>query len=331
MLTESVPLVLSRQLLGTFASSLHRLEPDVQVEVSEHALERIQPRAVSYEEQAAALRERLASVCESREEWSRAARALAGIDLDSGMRTLDPEYKLQKNVKIAMLYLEDDDAVNAELYIKKASALLGAVKNPELELQYKSCYARILDSKRRFVEAATRYYDLSQAGSFAIGDGRTVRPEDLEQALRAATRCAILASAGAQRSRILATLYKDERTMSLPVFPFLEKVYLERLLTAEEVARFAEDLAHHQMATLPDGSTVLERAVIEHNLEATSKLYRNIYIDGTIAWGNECINKKGEREKRGGAGRVCGRMIVKACGGGAAVPCIWYYSIAVSS
>ena len=28
-----------------------------------------------------------------------------------------------------------------------------------LELQYKTCYARILDSKRRFLEAALRYYE----------------------------------------------------------------------------------------------------------------------------------------------------------------------------
>ena len=38
-------------------------------------------------------------------------------------------------------------------------------QNVELELKYKGCYARILDSKRRFLEAATRYYDLSQAPS----------------------------------------------------------------------------------------------------------------------------------------------------------------------
>ena len=37
-------------------------------------------------------------------------------------------------------------------------------QSEELELQYKSCYARILDSKRRFLEAATRYYELSQVG-----------------------------------------------------------------------------------------------------------------------------------------------------------------------
>ena len=44
----------------------------------------------------------------------------------------------------------------------------------ELELQYKSCYARILDAKRRFLEAATRYYELSQVGGRG-SDGAQVR------------------------------------------------------------------------------------------------------------------------------------------------------------
>jgi hypothetical protein len=48
-------------------------------------------------------------------------------------------------------------------------------QNEELELQYKTCYARILDSKRRFLEAATRYYELSQVGKRRIGSSE-VRP-----------------------------------------------------------------------------------------------------------------------------------------------------------
>ena len=51
------------------------------------------------------------------------------------------------------------------------------MQNPELELQYKSCYARILDAKRRFLEAATRYYDLSQSSSSSsTSDGTKVGP-----------------------------------------------------------------------------------------------------------------------------------------------------------
>ena len=41
---------------------------------------------------------------------------------------MDGEYKLSKNIKIARLYLEDDDAVKAEMFIKKASALIASCK-----------------------------------------------------------------------------------------------------------------------------------------------------------------------------------------------------------
>jgi hypothetical protein len=47
-------------------------------------------------------------------------------------------------------------------------------------------------------------------------------------ALTQAVVCAILAPAGPQRSRSLATLYKDDRTARLPVFPILEKMYGRR-------------------------------------------------------------------------------------------------------
>eukprot|EP00951_Prasinocladus_malaysianus_P046259 scaffold633740_cov55-Prasinocladus_malaysianus.AAC.1 len=58
--------------------------------------------------------------------------------------------------------MQDDDPVNAEVFIKKAHVLMSSCTDPATTLQYKVCYARILDSKRRFLEAATRYYELSQ-------------------------------------------------------------------------------------------------------------------------------------------------------------------------
>jgi len=98
-------------------------------------------------------------------------------------------------------------------------------------------------------------------------------------ALKYAVTCAILAQAGPHRSRMLATLYKDERCASLNIYPTLEKMYLERVLRKAEVQKFAEGLKEHQMAKLSDGSTVLERAVIEHNLLSASRIYNNITFD----------------------------------------------------
>lgn len=67
-----------------------------------------------------------------------------------------------------------------------------------------------------------------------------VSEQELTLALEAAVTCCILAAAGPQRSRVLANLYKDERTRGLPVFFFLEKVYLERILRREEVSACPE-------------------------------------------------------------------------------------------
>ncbi|KAF5207821.1 Cop9 signalosome complex subunit [Thalictrum thalictroides] len=278
MVSDDVPLVVSRQLLQTFAQDLGTLEPEAQKEIAHYALSQIQPRVVSFEEQVLIIREKLAELYESEEQWSRAAQMLSGIDLDSGIRMMDESYKLSKCVQIARLYLEDDDAVNAEAFINKASFLVSNSQHEVLNLQYKVCYARILDLKRKFLEAALRYYDISQIEKRQIGD-EMIDEDALEQALTAAVTCTILAAAGPQRSRVLATLYKDERCSKLKIYPILQKVYLERILRKPEIDAFAEELKAHQKALLPDNFTVLDRAMIEHNLLSASKLYTNISFE----------------------------------------------------
>lgn len=90
---------------------------------------------------------------------------------------LTAEYKGNIYVKIAQLYLEEEESVNAETYINRASILMSDVKDALLILRFKvrscplcyrsflprqSCFARILDYKRKFLEASVKYYDLSQ-------------------------------------------------------------------------------------------------------------------------------------------------------------------------
>lgn len=58
--------------------------------------------------------------------------------------------------------------------------------------------------------------------------------ESIQQLLQAAVTCAILHPASTHRSRMLATLYKDERVSNVaavPQFPFLEKMLMEHLIT----------------------------------------------------------------------------------------------------
>lgn len=178
------------------------------------------------------------------------------------------EYKLETYLKIARLFLEEDDPIQAEAYINRASLLQADTKFENLSILYKVCYARVLDYRRKFIEAAQRYNELSY---------RTIVDEDERMnALKKALICTILASAGQQRSRMLATLFKDERCQHLPAYSILEKMYLERIIRRSDLQEFEALLQPHQKATTVDGTTILDRAVFEHNLLSASKLYNNI-------------------------------------------------------
>eukprot|EP00743_Colponemidia_sp_Colp-15_P004745 GILK01005110.1.p1 GENE.GILK01005110.1~~GILK01005110.1.p1 ORF type:complete len:412 (+),score=83.92 GILK01005110.1:49-1236(+) len=263
-----VPLVISRQVFQHFAVEMEKLSNNELKELATFTLRALARHVVSFEEEDAIIREHLSEVYVAKQEYTEAARTLAGIQLESSMRVLTPTQKAEKYVKIAQLFLMDDDSTNAETFINRASMIIHEVKDENLQLLYKGNYARILDSKRKFLEAALRYYELSQQ--------KNIAQEDLLQLLSCAVTCAILAAAGPQRSRILGTLYKDERTAQLDNYEILKKMFMDRLLRRPEVQKFSQQLQRHHQASLEDGYTVLERAVIEHNLLAASKIYNNI-------------------------------------------------------
>jgi COP9 signalosome complex subunit 4 len=48
VLSDDVPLVVSRQLLQSFAEELGRLAPETQKEIAHYILAQIRPRVVSY-------------------------------------------------------------------------------------------------------------------------------------------------------------------------------------------------------------------------------------------------------------------------------------------
>ncbi len=65
---------------------------------------------------------------------------------------------------------------------------------------------------------------------------------------------------GQQRSRMLATLFKDERCQQLAAYGILEKMYLDRIIRGNLLQEFAAMLMPHQKATTGDGiciSTVI--------------------------------------------------------------------------
>ncbi|EIN10646.1 hypothetical protein PUNSTDRAFT_65075 [Punctularia strigosozonata HHB-11173 SS5] len=311
-LVESVvnqdSVVVGRQVLSEIVKKFKDIsDSDLRKKVVQITLDVVQPRLVSYEEQASliasvnALRYQLAEILESEEEWSEAARVLMGISLDSANRTGNDEEKFKLYVYIIRLLLEDEDSVQAETYYNRAALLVGSCQDKATLLSFKLCQARIMDYSRRFLEAAARYHDLSWTGE--------IDEDERQFMLSAAVTCAVLAPAGPNRSRLLASLCRDERTSELPTHNILSKMFLDHILRPAEVKEFEKTLKPHQLAkislsvnerlaaaveadddndddkepnvsTRRGPSTVLDRAVLEHNLLASSKIYKNITFRG---------------------------------------------------
>ncbi|KAI5809614.1 hypothetical protein DFH27DRAFT_535509 [Peziza echinospora] len=273
VLAESVGIVASRPILGEFVASIETIPSlEARKQICVYTTDKLQQRIVSFEEPDSKMREILASVYEAEDDNAEAAKALQGIQTESSQRLISDDYRLNIFIRIMRNLLEVDDTTTADIYLNRATHLIHKTDSKEITLHFHLCQARILDAKRQFLNACQRYHHLSF-------HPLVVESERL-QCLSAAITCAVLAPAGPQRSRSLATLYKDDRSPQLAAdYSMLEKMYLDRLLSPKEVDDFSQRLKPHQLAKLSDGSTVLSKAVIEHNLLAASKLYNNIGVD----------------------------------------------------
>ena len=196
---------------------------------------------------------------------------LSGIPLETSQKQYQNDFKLKTYIKIAELYLQEADSVQAEINLSRAAALEKDTKDLYLQVKYKAAQARVWDFKRKFVEAASKYYELSL--------NTLITEAEKMQGLNNALNCTILAPAGSlfisihqesvvrfstgvfsffqgkQRSRLLATLFKDERYQKLPAYNILEKMYLDRIIRSNQVKEFESILLPHQKATTADGES----------------------------------------------------------------------------
>jgi len=224
------------------------------------------------------LRDNLFNYYISCEQFKEGAQVLSGLNLESTSKIYTPQEKADIYVKCAEACLEDDETVDAEVFVNKASIYMNdVIEDIGLQLRYRVTFARVLDSNRKFVEAAMKYYELSNTSNV------NVNQDDLIDLLCKAVTCAVLGKAGPQRTRVLGLLYKDERIRSLEQLPkytshasILTKMYTQQLLRADELNSFEATLAPHQIALTSDGFTVPEKAVIEHNMVAAGKIYDDI-------------------------------------------------------
>ncbi|KAK9450416.1 uncharacterized protein V1518DRAFT_413788 [Limtongia smithiae] len=301
-----------------------------------HALDALQPVLVSYEDQDCMLRDKLASLFEAQSRSARAASVLRGIKLESGQRVIEDEYRVAVSVRILRNLLEDIDETDgaaadadddeympptqrvlyAEDIINKSASLVLKAGDDTAKLHFKLGQARVLEARRRFLEACLKYYELSKytPPSSAVASGSAsatvvssatagIDEDDKLMCLSAAISCALLAPAGPARNRMLASLDTDPRlgtssyasasvTTTIPSqLPLerdmLDKLMHDNLLPRDDLCRYLRGakrkIPHQHLASVPaannpdyDPGSVLDRAVTEHNLLAASRLYTSI-------------------------------------------------------
>jgi COP9 signalosome complex subunit 4 len=304
---DSLGIVATRACLVAYADTLKQLgNDDLIVAAGNYALDLISngtgaQSAATYADQTAALRLLVATSHEHNEDFGDAATTLAEIPLDTSQRRVTDTDKAEIWVRIVRNYLEVDDSTAAETYLNKLKAIMPDVADPELRVHFQLSQARIQDAKREFLSAAASYAELSTS--------HRIEEDERLHTLGMAIKCAILAPAGPPRSRVLGRLYKDERAAGLGEFGILEKMFLDRLIAPAEVDKFAQGLAAHQLATTADGSTVLARAVVEHNLLAASRLYSNIDFEALgVLLGLDADKAETTTAKMIEQGRLVGRI-----------------------
>ena len=281
LLSDAVPQVVSRNVVAHFARAVAAVAPPERLEsICSWAVAAIQPQKQSFEDADHALRHALYDCYLAEGSYKEAACTLGGIDVETCSKPYADLDKAALYVKIAETFLEDDESVDAETYVNRASGLMHAVDGKvhwALQLRYRVTLARTLDARRKFLDASMRYYELSQARH------EEVNQDDLLALLSKAVTCALLGNAGPQRSRILGLLYKDERVTSQmeqsDAFAaharVLKRMFTGQVVRTPEFAAFTATLLPHQKALLGDGLTIPEKAMIQHNLAAVSLVYVN--------------------------------------------------------
>jgi len=289
MVEDGLGFIVTRQLIGHFAELVEAAvnektsDEDKKVasygaislpqlqQVAVYAMEQITARQLNFENEMMMIREALAKIYQADEQWEQSAKELMKIPLEAApLSLLEADKKFDIYVKIAQLQLQCGNAVNAEMYINRASRIAHEVKSDTLLLVFKASKVRVLDMKRKFIEAAIGYYQLSIHQ--AIEDEKS-----RDHALKQATICAVLSEAGPRRTQMLATLYKDERSAKLPTFRILQCCYKEQIISASLKEEFAQMLPEHVTAFRE--YNLLDRATIMNNMLAASNVYDNIMFD----------------------------------------------------
>lgn len=271
ILVDSISVGVSRKILSHVISCIKQLPSDHSLQFWFILTDLLKLRLMSFEDQITEISHHMAALFEERNDFSKAAQHLSAIPLENSQKNYTKSYITEMYLRIAQLYIAGKDPNQAEIFINRASLLMTASTESSVQVKYKLCYAKVLDFRKKFLEAARRYLELSLQPSLSA--------EQQTELLRNSILCAIIAPAGLHRSRLLSSLSKDERSQQFDFHAMLRNTQLGHLITERQMKLFEAELEVHQKEKVASGMSILEAAVMEHNLLAISNIYKSIRVD----------------------------------------------------
>lgn len=142
-------------------------------------------------------------------------------------------------------------------------------------IRFKSAQSRVQDRSRRYGGASYAYLStLKDAESLNI---------DLDvlsktMTLNNAAICAILDKHGPPRTAVLQEIKLHPLSDTIPVSNILSKVSNNEIVTPKEVKLFESGLAEHHRAKMPDGRTIVQNAMIRHNISVVASIYKRVSL-----------------------------------------------------
>ncbi|KAJ2546954.1 COP9 signalosome complex subunit 4 [Coemansia sp. RSA 1933] len=259
-----------------------------------YLLDKVPQRMSVYNSIVIRTRQALADILSSESLWEEAANTLQDIRPDQWPSSADASEKFDVYIKTMDLFLHANNLSQAAFTLNRATSLVHSIKDNELRLKYRYLQASILDQSQKYIEAVNGYRNV-------LAHSKPGNTEEQRMLLNKAIRCAVLASAGPQKVRTVANMYRVTEAASCDCFPLLEMMFLQRIIKPSVAEQFSQFLEAHQLQTAADGhSTLFEYAIREHNVSVLSSLYTNIKLENL----GHMLGTNSE-----GAEIVCARMI----------------------
>ena len=254
-------------VLEAIAKNLNVYNNNECVAVCGVAMEKLAARKQFFMREDALFRRAVSDVYEAKNDIYSCIQVLKDINYDGDCY----EEKIDDWLSLAAYWFELKDPTAAESCLKKVLHIFHHTTDPAKIQRCRMVKAKVEDSNRDFLNAAQSYYGVSQLES--------VENQDLQELLDCALKCTLLSPAGPRKARLLAILYNDERLKSNQFYDLLAKMYLGSVIRQEHVEEFKNSLETYQNVTMADGYSVLEKALIEHNIVVISRIYMNIRFD----------------------------------------------------